>query len=237
MADNNPHKDHRSRLRGRFLSEGLSSFPDHNILELLLFFAIPRKDTNEIAHSLIDKFGSLSGVFDADYNLLINTEGIGENAATLIKLIPSLARAYLMDKETRYPNFSDIHKLGTFLVNYFIGMTKERLIAIFLNNNVEMIDMMIINEGIVNKTNGSIRKIAEAAFARNASFVVLAHNHPDGDSRPSEEDLILTKSYSKTFRDLELPLVEHIVVGGNSYSCILTNESSGNKYGSLKDQI
>ena len=125
MADNNPHKDHRSRLRCRFLSEGLSSIPDHNILELLLFFAIPRKDTNEIAHSLIDKFGSLSGVFDADYNLLINTEGIGENAATLIKLIPSLARAYLMDKETRYPNFSDIHKLGTFLVNYFIGMTKE----------------------------------------------------------------------------------------------------------------
>lgn len=237
MQNNNPHKDHRSRLRGRFISEGLNSFPDHNILELLLFYSIPRKDTNELAHTLIDKFGSLSAVFDADYNLLLNTEGVGENTATLIKLIPSLARAYLMDKETRYPNFSDIHKLGTFLVNYFIGMTKERLIAIFLNNNAEMIDMMLISEGIVNKTGGSIRKIAESGFARNASFIVLAHNHPDGDSRPSEDDIALTRAYASTFHDLELPLVEHIVVGGNTYNCILTNESSGVKYGNIKHNI
>lgn len=237
MGDNNPHKDHRSRLRKRFQDDGLSNFEDHNILELLLFFAIPRKDTNELAHSLIDKFGSLSGVFDADYNLLVNTEGIGENTATLIKLIPSLARAYLMDKETRYPNFSDLHKLGTYLVNYFVGMTKERLIAIFLNNRAEMIDNLIVSDGVVNSTGISVRKIAEAAFARNASFIVLAHNHPDGDSRPSEDDISLTKTYLNTFNNIELPLVEHIVVGGNSYTGILTNESSGTKYGKLKADI
>ena len=237
MSDNNPHKDHRSRLRKRFQDDGLSGFEDHNILELLLFFSIPRKDTNELAHSLIDKFGSLSAVFDADYNLLVNTEGVGENTATLIKLIPALARAYLMDKETRYPNFSDLHKLGTYLVNYFVGMTKERLIAIFLNNRAEMIDTLIVSDGVVNSTGISIRKIAEAAFARNASFVVLAHNHPDGDSRPSEEDISLTRTYMATFRDIDLPLVEHIVVGGSGYTGILTNESSGTKYGRLKDNL
>lgn len=233
MSDNNTHKDHRIRLKARFKAEGLSGFQDHNILELLLFYAIPRKDTNELAHKLIEKFGSLSAVFDADYNQLINTDGIGENTATLIKLIPSLARAYLMDKETRYPNFSDLHKLGSYLVNYFIGMTKENLIAVYLNNRVEMIDIVTISEGIVNSTAASPRKVIEAALHRNAAYIVLAHNHPDGDSRPSEEDLALTKAFSDICNMMEMPLVEHIVVGGNNYTGIITHESSGIKYADL----
>ena len=196
MSDNNPHKDHRSRLRARFQNEGLSAFPDHNILELLLFYSIPRRDTNDLAHALIDKFGSLSAVFDADFNQLVNTEGVGENTATLIKLIPSICRAYLMDKETRYPSFSDMHKLGSYLVNYYMGATKETLVAIFLNNRCEMIDIVTIAEGVVNSANVSQRKIIESALVRNASFLVIAHNHPDGDSRPSTEDIALTKSLS-----------------------------------------
>ena len=230
MQDNNPHKDHRSRLRSRFISEGLTSFPDHNILELLLFYSIPRRDTNELAHQLIEKYGSLSSVFDADYNQLVNTEGVGENTAVLLKLIPCLARAYLMDKETRYPNFSDLHKLGSFLVNYFIGYTTENFVAVFLNNSGEMIDMVVISEGVVNRTPVSPRKVIEAALNRNASFIVLAHNHPDGDSRPSEEDLALTKTFSDICATMEIPLVEHIVVGGNNYTGIITHESSGIKY-------
>lgn len=230
MSDNNPHKDHRSRLKTRFINEGLNNFPDHNILELLLFYSIPRMDTNELAHQLIEKFGSLASVFDADYSELVNTDGVGENTAILLKLIPSLARAYLMDKETRYPNFSDLHKLGSYLVNYFIGYTNEILVAVFLNNNVEMIDMVVISEGIVNKTSASPRKVIEAALRRNASFIVLAHNHPDGDSRPSEEDLALTKTFSDICKTMEVPLVEHIVVGGNNYTGIITHESSGLKY-------
>jgi DNA repair protein RadC len=114
-------------------------------------------------------------------------------------------------------------------------MTKERLVAIFLNNQAEMIDILIVSDGIVNSTGFSARKVAEAAFARNASFIVLAHNHPDGDSRPSEEDITLTKAFVTTFKNIELPLVEHIVVGGSGYTGILTNESSGTKYANLID--
>ena len=230
MQDNNPHKDHRSRLRARFINEGLNSFPNHNILELLLFYSIPRKDTNELAHQLIEKFGSLAAVFDADYNQLVNTEGVGENTAVLLKLVPCLARAYLMDKETRYPNFSDLHKLGSYLVNYFVGCTSERFVAVLLNNNIEMIDMVVISEGVVNRTSASPRKVIEAALHRNAAFIVIAHNHPDGDSRPSEDDLSLTKVFSDVCSTMEIPLVEHIVVGGNNYTGIITHESSGIKY-------
>ena len=226
-VNDNPHKFHRSRLKARFVKEGLRNFEDHNILELLLFYAIPQKDTNDLAHALLDKYGSLAAVFDADIGDLCKVKGIGENAATLIKMIPQLSRAYLMDKETRYPNFSDLHKLGAYLVNYYIGEKNEKLIAVLLNNRCEMIDIIVINEGIVNRTEGSLRKIAEAAFSLNASSFVLAHNHPDGDCVPSAADISLTKHYAKIFSELGLIMAEHIVVGGVSYKGIMTGQRSG----------
>lgn len=223
----NPHKDHRSRLRARFMKEGLRSFEDHNILELLLFYSIPQKDTNGLAHELLDRFGSLAAVFDADIEELKRVKGVGETSAVLIKLIPQICRAYLMDKETRYPDFTDLHKLGTYLVNYFIGETREKLVAVFLNNRCEMIDIVQISEGTVNRADGDLRKIAEAGFSKNAASFVLAHNHPDGNSTPSAADISLTSHYSKIFKELGLPLVEHIVVGGICYTGIMTHQRSG----------
>ena len=223
----NPHKFHRARLKARFKKEGLRHFEDHNILELLLFYGIPQKDTNALAHALLNKFGSLSAVFDADIGELCKVKGIGENAATLIKMIPQLSRAYLMDKETRYPNFSDLHDLGTYLVNYFIGEKNEKLIAVLLNNRCDMIDIIEVSEGTVNRAEGYLRKIAEAAFSLNASSFVLAHNHPDGNCVPSAADISLTKHYSSIFRDLGLTMAEHIVVGGVSYKGIMTGQRSG----------
>lgn len=230
MNPNNPHEGHRSRLKNRFINEGLYSFSDHNMLELLLFYSIPRKDTNEIAHRLLKEYGSLAAVFDADFHSLIKIPGISENTATLIKLIPQLSRAYLMDKQTRYPDFSDLHKLGTYLVNYYVGETKEKIIAVFLNNRAEMMDLVVLNEGVVNVTAANLRKIVECAIHRNASFVVLAHNHPDGDSRPSDSDYKLTAHCKKVLEDLSILLAEHIVVGGNTYTGILTDKKSGKWY-------
>ena len=223
---NNPHKNHRSRLRERFKKEGLYNFEDHNILELLLFYAIPQKDTNDLAHALLDKFGSLAAVFDADIVDLCKVNGIGENAATLIKLIPQLTRAYMMDKETRYTNFSNIDNLSNYLINYFIGEKNEKLIAILLNNRCEMIDIVIVSEGTVNCANASVRKIAEAAFAHSASCFVLAHNHPCGNSIPSAADISLTTKYEKIFSDLSITLVDHIVVCENAYTCIMSGKTT-----------
>ena len=108
--ENNLHANHRSRLRRRFQKEGLAHFEPHQMLELLLCYAIPRRDVNPLAHRLIDRFGSLSGVFEAEYEELLRCPGVGENTATLLRMIAPLCRAYMMDKESRDPNFGDRHK-------------------------------------------------------------------------------------------------------------------------------
>ena len=132
----NPHKDHRSRLKNLFLNEGLKSMADHNVLELLLFFSIPQKDTNEIAHALLDKFGSLSAVFDADFEELCTVPGISSHSATLIKLIPQIATSYSLDKISEGSDFSDLDYVGRYLVQYFMSKTNECVVVIFLDNKI-----------------------------------------------------------------------------------------------------
>lgn len=223
--DSLAHKNHRKRLKQRFLEEGLENFKDHNILELLLFYSIPRKDTNLFAHKLLEHYGSLSSVFEADHDSLVKF-GVTENTAILLNLIPKLARAYLLDKDTKYSKFSDEEKLGKYLVNYFIGEQKEKLIALFFTNSMELIKLCEISEGTVISTDVQIRKIAELGFSKNAAFVILAHNHPDGISAPSEEDIGLTRSCSEIFEKLGMPIIEHFVIGGMSYCTIISGRSN-----------
>ena len=217
----NIHKDHRKRLRKRFLNEGLEGFDDHNILELLLFYSIPRRDTNDLSHQLISRFGSLSAVFDANYDELISCKGISENSAVLLKLIPKLSRAYLLDKDTRFSCFSDPNKLGKYLVNYFIGEKNEKLLALFFTSRTELIDIAVISEGTVTATDVPVRRIAELGFSKNAAFIVLAHNHPDGTSTHSDEDISFTSKANELFGKLGMPIVEHFVIGASSFETIM----------------
>jgi len=229
--ENNLHANHRSRLRRRFQKEGLAHFGPHQMLELLLCYAIPRRDVNPLAHRLIDRFGSLSGVFEAEYEELLRCPGVGENTATLLRMIAPLCRAYMMDKESRYPNFGDMHKLGSYLVNYYIGETREKLVAIYLNNRGEMIDLAVISEGTVNRTEVDARRVAEKALQHRAASVVLAHNHPDGTSEPSESDLGLTSSISQFLSQMAIPLAEHFIVAGHRYTGIVNFISTGKRLG------
>ncbi len=221
MDDKNIHKDHRKRLKQRFLGEGLEGFNDHNILELLLFYSIPRRDTNDLAHQLISKFGSLSAVFDAEFDELVKCSGISENSATLLKLIPKLSRAYLLDKDTRFSCFSDPDKLGKYFVNYFIGEKSEKLLAMFFTSRMELIDMAVVSEGTVTAAEVPVRKIAELGLSKNAAFLVLAHNHPDGTSTPSNEDISFTSRANELFSKLGMPIIEHFVVGASSFETIM----------------
>ena len=151
MSENkNPHEGHRQRLKNRFNETGLDSFEDHNILELLLFYSIPRKDTNEIAHNLLEHFGTLRGVFDAEFEELLNVNGIKENSATLIKMIPAIAREYLASKHGKNKKFDTAEKLGDFLVDKYFGETREIVYAVFLNNSFEVLATVNIHEGTVN---------------------------------------------------------------------------------------
>lgn len=220
----NPHTDHRKRVRKRFTEEGLDGFSDHQMLELLLFYAIPRRDTNVIAHRLTERLGSLSAVFDAGIEELTEVGEISFNTAVLIKLIPSLARAYIADKSVVYPSFDDPEKLGRYLVNRFIGCTDEQLIAMYFNNRGGCIGESVISEGIVNSTDLPMRKIAEVGYRKKAAYFVLAHNHPSGDSVPSQDDIEATEICSETFTRLGMPLAEHYVIGGKEFKRLLSSD-------------
>ena len=134
------HENHRERVKKRFLSSGLDDFAPHNVLELLLFYAVPQKDTNQTAHLLIDRFGSLDKVFDATVEELKEVNGIGDHAATLIKLIPALARRYAIEKNKEGLVFNNVDTMGQYFVSQYIGVTVETVLLLSLDNKFNAID-------------------------------------------------------------------------------------------------
>ena len=221
--EKNLHEGHRGRLKARFINNGLDSFEDHNILEMLLFYSIPRKDTNDIAHELISHFGSLKAVFDADYEELLKVKGISENSATLIKMIPAISRAYLVNKSNKRPMLDDVNKLKEFLFHTYYGETKEVVYLLLLNNKFELISLERIHEGSVNSAQIELRKIIDLIIKKNASSVVLAHNHPDGIPSPSYEDIQTTSDLISSLNMIDIQLVEHFVVTEHSCTPIIHN--------------
>ncbi len=215
------HEQHRQRLKNRFLREGLDNFEPHNVLELLLFFSIPQKDVNETAHELINRFGSVSRVFDADFEDLIEVPGIKEHSATLIKLIPSIARYYMSDSATPGMMLDTIDKMGEFLVNKFVGASVETVYLVMLDNKLSLIDCVKIHEGSVNSSAVTMRRLVETALSRKASMAVLAHNHPNGLAIPSPDDMFTTNEASRAFSLMGIEFLGHILVAGQKYVNIL----------------
>jgi len=211
------HKGHRNRLRARFLREGLASFEHHNMLELLLFYAVPRRDTNELAHRLIDRYGSLSGVFDADVDELVRGAGLSESTAALIKLVPALAREYLLDRGARASDLDSFEKIGAYLCDYFMGFSREVTVVMPISAGGSPGSPVAISEGTPDGCLLEMRKIAECLIRANACSFILAHNHTGTNAEPSDADLVATKLVSETFARLGIPLREHYVVSGRSY--------------------
>ena len=215
------HKDHRKHSKDRFLSEGLDSFEPHNVLELLLFYSIPQKDTNETAHMLINRFGSLSAVFDAPYDDLLTVPGISEHSATLIKLIPAISRRYAMEKNSKVTKLSSIEDIGKYLVARYLGVTEETVLLLLLDNKFGLIDCVKVHEGSVNSSAITMRKLIETALFKRASMVVLAHNHPSGVALPSSDDLFTTQQVKRAFDLVEIGMLAHIIVAGDTFTNIL----------------
>ena len=210
------HDGHRQRLIQRFLEEDLDNFEPHNVLELLLFYAIPRKDTNELAHVLIDTFGSLKGVFDAPYEELIKVAGSGPNTAALLKLVPSLTRTYY-SSDARSVILDTSEKSGEYFLPYYIGQTEEVVRLACLDAGGKVISNQILHRGSANAAEVNIRKIVNIALRNNAMGVILAHNHPGGLPLPSEEDVATTKSIREALMPMGILLMDHIIVAGQDY--------------------
>ena len=209
------HKGHRERLRLRFLKEGLDSFEDHQALELLLFQAIPRFDTNPIAHRLIQRFGSFSAVLEADPKDLASVEGVGENAAVFLSMIPQITRRYFHDrvKHSRKP-LNNSESAAEYLVPLMAGRSEEVFYVICLDSQLRVLYPALISEGTVKDALVHPRHVAEAAVRHKAASVILAHNHPAGSVKPSTHDHKLTRNLVQALGGINVHVVDHIIVAG-----------------------
>lgn len=210
------HDGHRQRRMTSFLQNGFDSMHPHEVLETLLFFAIPRRDTNPIAHELINTFGTLANVFDAPYEELLRIEGVGPSAAALLKMIPQLARLYVQDvNDTELIRSKE--DLARVFLPRFVGRKKEMVYLLCLDNKYKVLACVRIGEGSVNSSVVNMRGITEQAMRYNAAAIALAHNHPGGLAMPSPEDIHTTHALEQLCKSIGLRLLDHLVVADGDY--------------------
>ena len=214
------HDGHRQRLKQRFLEEGLDNFTDIQVLELLLFYCIPRQDTNPIAHRLLDHFGSLSQVLEASPQQLQKVPGIGGNAATFLSLITEVGRYYQVDRCNRETVLREMEDCARYLLPFFFGRTVETVYLLCLDAKGKVLGCKEVGQGSVNSAGISVRKIVELALDTNASMVVLAHNHPSGVAVPSHEDVLTTQRIAAALNAVEVQILDHLVVADGDYVSI-----------------
>lgn len=213
MTDKPHYLQHRKRLRERFQRAGVQGFHDYELLELLLSYAIPRKDVKPLAKTLIERFGSLSGVLDAGQKELEAVPGLGSVSVTLIRLVKELCGAYLAERMKHRDVLSSPQAVVDFARVKLAGLPHEAFMVIYLNTKNEVINHEIVHEGTIDRAVIYPRRVIESALAHHASGLILVHNHPSGHPQPSEEDKHLTRTILEAARTMDLHLVDHIVVG------------------------
>jgi DNA repair protein RadC len=214
------HKDHRRRVKNRFLGEGMDHFEEIHALELLLFYAIPQGDVNPLAHRLVEAFGDLAGVLDASPEALKKVPGVGEHTAVLLKLIPQICGRYLaqstgVHEEETATRSSDF---GRVLHPYFVGATREKCYLLSLDSRFKVLGVDLIGEGELARVDVSSRRVLEAALGHNARSVVLAHNHVGAYANPSVEDLTTTQQLRELLEKVHITLVDHLIFNGGDYT-------------------
>ena len=213
------HAGHRERVRENVLKNGFEQLEDHKLLELLLFYSIPREDTNELAHRLLNEFHSLSGVIKASPKQLQKVIGVGDNTAVLLSSMGELCVRVLKEgniKKTPYLNYEDLLNL---IKSHYISESKERFLLVCLDSGFRLKLVEFISEGDSVSVDFDIKKLISKVLECDASVVVIAHNHPNGNSTPSGSDVDVTASISVMLRKMNISLFDHIIIGeDNHYS-------------------
>ena len=206
------HDGHRERLRKRFNDHGLENFSDHEVLELLLTYAIPRQDVNPLAHRLIQRFGGLEEVLCASLEDLQAVPGMGEHSATLLRLIYPVCKAAKLSSSRREKILDTTARQGAYLLACFAGVKEERIYQLCLDAKGRLLNCGLLGTGTVNGASFSTRKIVENALQFKASQVVLGHNHPSGVALPSTADITATRMAKEALSTVGVRLTDHIVV-------------------------
>ncbi len=231
MAEKNIHSGHRKRMRESFLKRDFNSLHDHEILEILLFYAHPRNDTNDLAHRLINTFGSLEGVISAPYEELMKIDGVGESAAVLMVLFSRLAVRYVASVGNGEDYLTDDEIIKKIIVR-LSNEPKEKIIAVLLDKKKKIINIAEIASGGIDDATFKVRALLEPVIRCGATRIVLAHNHPQGFAVPSMADVDATINIRKALYPIEVSLADHIIVAGKEWYSMKSNK----KYSDIFDE-
>jgi len=214
----NIHAGHRARMRDKLLKSGIDVFTDHELLEFLMYYIHRTKDTNPIGHALIDRFGSIGGVFSASYEELIKVDGISDAGAAFIIFVSQLADRVSRSEIPKKAMLSSYKESGEYCMQYFKGLRKERFVLVCLDSERRVISSDIISEGSSNATVVDIRKIVEIAMNKGACGVVLSHNHPGDSTHPSSADVAVTARIINVLEGINISVIDHIICNGETYT-------------------
>jgi len=213
----NLNKGHRERMRARFARGGMDAMADHEIIELLLYYAIPRRDTNRLAHRIMREFGSLHAVFEADVMEIQKRCGLSENTATLLAMILPVARRYDISRWGRRVHFASTKSLADYIQTLFIGRTVECFYLLCLDNRASLIAATELTRGTLDRAELYPREIMKCVMINDAAHVVIAHNHPSGNLEISEADVQTTQRLVSMLANVEVGVLDHIICGGKRY--------------------
>ena len=219
MADMN-REGHRQRLKAQFFNKPNGEFQDHHLLELLLFYSIPRKDVKPIAYNLINRFGSLENVFKADIPSLMSVDGVGENTAILISLVNAIEVRNQKNKNKDVKHLKSSKASAEYAKNILRSQSSEAVLMITLDNDMRIISDHILSEGSAKRSKVSPHSIVSWVIKDNASSVIIAHNHPNGKAIPSAEDVNFTISVLSLLRTIDVSLKDHVIVGEDDVCCM-----------------
>lgn len=215
------HQGHRSRMAEKYKSGGSEVCADHELLEMLLYYSIPRVNTNETAIRLLRRFGSMRAVLNAPLRELTAVEGVGEKSARLIRLCGDIAERSEREGQKTPRRFADLDEIGAYFTTVFNGLARERVMVLLLSDTNEFLACEHLGDGAVNTADVNIRQIMEYAILGKAAKIVLAHNHPSGDPTPSDSDVTTTLLLHRSCLSMEIELVEHILVADGHYYFIM----------------
>lgn len=224
------HSGHRSRLKTKFLEHGFDAFDEHNILELLLFYSVPRADTNPMAHMLLNKFGNIAGVFEAPEHELTQIPGIGKKSAGLLKLIPEIAERYLASKASAPFIVASADHAGEYLLPYFAMELDEAAYILCLDGKGKVIGCRKLHCKPIDSPDFSTRAIVEAALYDNATAVIIAHNHTNGIALPTDEDIAATRKIEAALALVGVTLFDHLVVADDDFISFADDGYFNNKH-------
>lgn len=213
----NLHSGHRERMYTKVDEGHVSSLTDVELLEMILYGVIRQKNTNELSHAILDKFGSYEELFNADVASLKEIDGVGKSASAFLTVLGEIYRRTDRGEEKERRTFFSVEQMGNYFVKSYARENKESVRLLLLDGNNRLIACKTVHEGTVMSSNISIRNLIKAVLDAQASRVVVAHNHPFGGASPSDDDIVLTRTIRRALSEIEVDMLEHILVAGDRY--------------------